>query len=91
MKRNIYKNDLAIVKTTMLMSPNPLFEPFSVNFFNERLNFNTPFRCKKPLESRKEYTNQFIDYLSDFLNKKGADQSENEKVLAIYVKNFLTE
>ena len=90
MAKNIYKTDLAIVKTTMLMSPNPMFMPWSVDFFNERI-FETPFRSKMPLESRKEYVSQFIDYLSDFLNKKGGDKSENEKVLAIYVKNFLTE
>jgi len=89
-KKNNYKTDIEIVKATMLNSWNPMFMPWSVDFFNERL-FDTPFRNKKPLESRKDYASQFIDYLSDFLNKKGGNRLENETILAIYTRNFLTE
>ncbi len=90
MAKNIYKTEIAIIKTTMLQSPNPMFMPWTVDFCNERFNFKTPFRSKMPSESKSEYVNQFIDFLTAFLIKKDSDRSENETILAIYIKNFLS-
>lgn len=89
--KNIYKTEIAIIRATMLKSPNPMFMSWTVDFYNERLAFKAPFRSKKREDSKLEYVEQFISYLSSFLNEKSANRSENEKVLAIYVKNFLCE
>ena len=86
-----YKTELSLIKTTMLKSPNPMFMPWTVDFCNERFNFKTPFRSKRPNEFTLDYVNQFVDFLKEYLIHSKDDKCEIQLIFSIYVKNFLTE
>ena len=91
MSKPTYKTEVAIIRSTMLESPNPMFMPWTVDFCNERFNFKTPFRSKRPNEFTLAYVNQFIDFLNDYLIHSKDDKCEIQSIFSIYVKNFLSK